>query len=82
MDRIEFVALLAECATVTETYFKEMEKTSTMLVKCTWDPLTFDERFALLTQEILERDAYLIYLESKRRLHKAALVGYAELSTN
>jgi len=82
VDRTEFITSLAECATVTETYFREAEKTAAMLGRCNQRPLTFDERFALLTQEILERNAYIIYLDAKRFLHRAALVGYDELSTN
>ena len=82
MTRTEFAALLDDCALVTETYLREAEKTSTMLVKCTGKPLPFDERFALLSQEIMERNAFQIYLGAKRILHNAALVGYEELSTD
>lgn len=82
MTRTEFVTLLADCAAVTEIYLKEAEKTSTMLVKCSGKPLPFDERFALLSQEILERNAFQTYLGAKRILHNAALVGYEELSTD
>jgi hypothetical protein len=80
VNRTEFIALLAECATVSEAYFREAEKTAIMLGKCTQRPLTFDERFALLSQEILERDAYLMYLDAKRLLHSAALLGYGGLT--
>jgi hypothetical protein len=80
MDRIDFIALLAECATVSEAYFREAAKTAIMLAKCTRQPLSFDERFALLSQEILERDSYLMYLHAKRLLHSAALLGYGELA--
>jgi hypothetical protein len=82
MDRTTFFDLVAECGEVTATYFREAEKTSVMLGKCTQRPLTFDDRFELLTQEILERDAFLIYLDAKRFLHRAALLGYEALSTN
>ena len=82
MERTEFNNLLAECATATETYVREAEKTSVMLRKCTRHPLTFDERFGLLCQEILERDAFLIYLDAKRFLHNAALLGYEAMSIN
>lgn len=82
MERTEFIDLVAECVTATETYVREAEKTSVMLGKCARRPLTFDQRFELLTQEILERDAFRIYLDAKRFLHRAALLGYEALSTN
>jgi hypothetical protein len=72
--------VLAECAAVTETYLREAEKTSTLLVKCAEKPLAFNERFAILSQEILERNAFYSYLVAKRFLHNAALVGYEGLS--
>jgi hypothetical protein len=81
MDRTEFNDLIAECGSATASYFREAEKTSIMLGKCARQPLTFDERFALLTQEILERDAFLLYVDAKRFLHRAALFGYEGLST-
>jgi hypothetical protein len=80
MNRTEFSIALAECAAATETYLQEAEKTSKMLGKCSQQPLTFEERLALLSQEILERDAFRIYLDSKRFLHRAALRGYSALS--
>jgi hypothetical protein len=82
MEQIEFTALRAEYATVTETYLREAEKTSVMLGRCTKGPLSFEERLALLGQEILERDAFRLYLDAKRFLHSAAVVGYGGLSTN
>jgi hypothetical protein len=82
MTRAEFTAVLEECSAATEAYFKEAEKTSKMLGMCNDLPLPFEERFALLSQEILERDAFLIYLDAKRFLHSAALVGYEGLSTD
>jgi len=82
MNNTEFVALHAEYIAVTETYFREAEKTSAMLGRCTRQPLTSNERFELLSQEILERQAYLMYLGAKRFLHSAALIGYGGLSDN
>lgn len=79
MDQIEFIALRAEYVTVTETYLREAEKTSAMLVRCTLGPLSFEERLALLAQELLERDAFLLYLHAKRFFHSAALRGYGGL---
>jgi hypothetical protein len=82
MNRTDFMASLVECATATESYFQEMGKTSVMLRKCGKRPLTFEERFALLAQEILERDAFRIYLAAKRFLHRVALLGYDGLTTD
>ena len=82
MDRIEFIEILTDCNAATEAYFAEAERTAIMLRICSEEPLTFDERFALLAQEIIERDAYLLYLDAKRFLHRAALLGYGGLSTN
>jgi hypothetical protein len=77
MDRIEFIEIIAECTAATQAYFAEAEKTTIMLRVCAEEPLTFDERFALLAQEIIERDAYLLYLDAKRFLHRAALLDMA-----
>lgn len=82
MDRTDFMASLAECATATESYLREADKTSVMLGKCSQQPLSFDERLALLGQEILERDAFRVYLAAKRFLHRAALLGYDGLATD
>jgi hypothetical protein len=82
VDQNEFIALRDECELATEIYLREAEKTSTMLARCTRGPLSFDQRFALLSQEILERDAYVLYLHAKRFLHSVALLGYGGLSTN
>jgi hypothetical protein len=82
MDRTEFITLREECAETTEIYLREAAKTSTLLGRCTEQPLTFDERFALLCQEIHERDAYLLYINTKRLLHSAALLGYGALAAS
>jgi|HubBroStandDraft_5_1064220.scaffolds.fasta_scaffold596501_1 hypothetical protein len=82
MDRIDFMASLEECVTATEAYLREADKTSVMLGKCSQQPLSFDERLALMAQEILERDAFRIYLAAKRFLHRAALLGYDEMATD
>jgi len=82
MECTEFAALLAECAETTAVYLREAEKTSKMLGRCKEQPLTFDERFVLLCQEIQERDAFLLYLDAKRLLHNAALCGYGALAAS
>jgi len=74
MDHSEFMT--------TEAYLREVHKTSIMLRQCGPLPLTFGERFALLAQEIIERNAFLAYMEAKRTLHRAALVGYEDVATD
>ncbi len=49
------------------------------LENCTTNPRPFRERFALLTQELVEKDAHQLYLGAKRILHRAALLGYDEI---
>lgn len=81
MDHTEFTDLCVDCASATAAYLREAEKTSTLLAKCTGQPLTFEDRFALLSQEMIERSAFANYMEAKRFLHSAALRGYEALST-
>jgi hypothetical protein len=81
VNQLEFDALHSECIMVTETYIREARRTSMMLGRCSQGPLTFRERFALLSQEILEKDACIVYLAAKRRLHSTALLGYGSVST-
>jgi hypothetical protein len=47
-----------------------------MLAECTAEPLTFRERFALLSQGIVENDAHRAYLGTRRLLLGAAQLGY------
>ena len=77
MSKKEFSALHSECKAVMDSYLAEMLKTWILMGNCKSEPLSFSARFALLSQEILEKDAHLTYLESKRILHRAALAGYA-----
>ncbi len=77
MDHAEFLALHDKCITDLQTYLTEARKTSRMLGECTPEPLSFRKRFALLCQEIVEKDAHVMYLQAKRLLHSAALLGYA-----
>lgn len=76
MNHSEFVDLHANFIKALENYFHEARKTSRMLEDCTLEPLSFWQRFQLLSQEIVERDAYQIYLEAKGLLHRAALHGF------
>jgi hypothetical protein len=76
MDRSEFLAIHARCVTALGTYFVEAEKTTQMLAECTLDPLSFTERFKLMSQGIVENDAHSTYLSTKGLLYNAALLGY------
>jgi hypothetical protein len=76
MNRAEFLEMHADCVTAMQTYFVQVEKTSTMLAECTAEPLTFRERFALLSQGIVENDAHRAYLGTRRLLLGAAQLGY------
>ena len=82
MNDAEFMASLAECTTATETYLREVDRTSVMLGKCGRQPLAYEERFALLAQEIMERDAFRLYVAAKTFLHRVALLGYEGLATD
>lgn len=76
MNRADFLAMHANCITAMRTYFVQVEKTSTMLAECTAEPLSFRERFRLMSQGIVENDAHLVYLGTRSLLLRAALSGY------
>lgn len=76
MNRSEFMELHANSARTLNAYFAEAEKTSAMLAGCTADPLTFMERFRLMSQGITENDAHLTYLGARNVLFEAARLGY------
>jgi hypothetical protein len=82
MDRTEFNELLEECENATQEYVRQAQRTSLMLGKCTMGSFTFDQRFALMKQEILELQAYRLYLASKSSLYKAALSECEALAAN
>ena len=76
MNYTEFMDLHTRGVTAMRAYFDQAEKTTTMLAKCTADPLPFSERLTLASQEIVENSAHADYLGIKRRLHDAARLGY------
>jgi hypothetical protein len=59
-----------------QSYFAAAEKTSGLLNNCTSTPLPFLKRFALLRQEIAEKDAQHLYVAANKLLHDAARLGY------
>ena len=76
MTRKEFENLHASGIVALRAYFSEAEKTSGMLAACTSEPMTFKERFRLMSQGIIERDAHLAYLGIRSLLLRAARFGY------
>jgi hypothetical protein len=78
MNRTEFMEMHASCVTALGTYFAEAERTTQMLAECTAKPLSFSERFKLMSQGIVENDTHLTYLGTKSVLFNAARLGYAD----
>jgi hypothetical protein len=79
MNRPEFMEMHENCVTAMRAYFEQAEKMSAMLAECSAEPMTFRERFKLMSQGILENDAHLTYLGSKSLLFNAARLGYGVL---
>jgi len=80
MNRSEFLELHETSVTAMKAYFAEAEKMSAMLAECTEEPMSFNERFRLMSQGIVENDAHLTYLGSKSLLFNAARLGYGFLN--
>ena len=76
MDRTEFMGIHASCVAALGAYFVEAQKSAEMLAECGVEPLSFAERFKLMSQGIVENDAHVTYLGHKSLLYKAALLGY------
>jgi hypothetical protein len=76
VNQAQFTVLHAHCETVMKVYLDAARTTCEMLGTCTPEPLSFVQRMALLRQEVLEKNAHVLYLEAKRHLHGAALFGY------
>ena len=79
MNRSEFMEMHENCVTAMRAYFAQAEKMSAMLAECSAEPMTFRERFRLMSQGIVENDAHLSYLGSKSLLFNAARLGYGVL---
>ena len=76
MNREEFLEIHANCINAMRIYFIQIEKTADMLARCTGGPLTFRQRFRLMSQGIVENDAHSAYVGTRSPLNKAALLGY------
>jgi hypothetical protein len=76
VSHTEFLELHATSEALMQSYFVEVEKSSTMLAECTAEPLPLKERLTLMSQGIIEHEAHLTYLGAKSVLLNAALLGY------
>ena len=76
MNQVEFQDLHANCVAVMRVYFAEAEKTTALLAECSSEPLTFAQRFSLMSQAISEHDAHLRYQGAKGFLLSVARLGY------
>jgi hypothetical protein len=76
MDKKQFSELHSSSVKLMQSYFAAAEKTSGMLNNCAPTPLPFSKRFAILRQEIAEKDARHLYAAAKKLLHDAARLGY------
>jgi hypothetical protein len=80
MNRSGFMEMHEQSVTAMRAYFTQAERMSAMLAECSAEPMTFRERFSLMSQGIVENDAYLTYLSSKSLLFNAARLGYGVLN--
>ena len=76
MSHTEFQDLHSNCVTALGEYVAAATRTGQMLAECSAEPPTPTERLNLVSQEIVENDAHMIYLGIKRLLYAAALLGY------
>ena len=76
MTREEFLDLHASCVTALQIFFVDAEKTTQMLAGFTGEPLSFTERFKLMSQEIAEKEAHTIYVQAKGTLYEVTRFGY------
>jgi hypothetical protein len=76
MDQIQFDELHTSYVTALRDYVVSAELTATMLAGCTPEPMPLLGRLRLLVQERAENDAHSAYLDLKRILNSAALLGY------
>jgi hypothetical protein len=78
MNREEVPEMHTKCVNAMRTYFGLVEKTSDM--GWTGEPMTFSQRFRLMSQGIGENDALLAYLGARSLLLKATQRGYTSSS--
>jgi hypothetical protein len=76
MDQIQFDELHTSYVTALQDYVASAEATATMLAGCTPEPMSLLGRLKLVVQERTENEAHCAYMDLKRILHSAALMGY------
>ena len=76
MNHQEFKDLHSACIRSMRSYFVEVEKSSSMLAKCTVKPMPMRKRLRLASQGVIEHAAHLTYLSAKSLLLNAARLGY------
>jgi hypothetical protein len=76
MDQIQFDELHTSYVTALKDYVVSAEATATMLADCTPEPMSLLRRLRLMVQERAENNAHCAYMDLKRILHSAALMGY------
>jgi hypothetical protein len=76
MDQVQFDELHTSYVAALQDYVVSAELTATMLAGCTPEPMPLLGRLKLVVQERAENDAHCAYLDLKRMLHSAALMGY------
>jgi hypothetical protein len=69
--------LHASSVKLMQSYFVEVEKSSTMLAECSAKPLSMKKRLTLASQGIVEHAAHLTYLSARSLLVSAARLGYS-----
>jgi hypothetical protein len=76
MDQTQFDELHTSYVTAFQDYIVSAQVTAGMLADCTPDPMPLLGRLKLMVQERAENEAHSVYLDLKRILHSAALLGY------
>jgi hypothetical protein len=76
MDQIQFDELHTSYVTALQDYVVCAEVTAGMLAECRPEPMSLLSRLRLVVQERAENEAHSAYLDLKRILHSAALLGY------
>jgi hypothetical protein len=76
LNHQEFKDLHSDFVTSMRSYFVEVEKSSSMLAKCTVKPMPIRNRLKLASQGVVEHAAHLTYLSAKSLLLSAARLGY------
>jgi hypothetical protein len=82
MNRSEFIELHENSVTDMRTYFAQAEKMSAMLAECSEEPMTFRERFRLMSQGIVENDAHVDLPSFQESSDQCGSIGVWRLKLN